>query len=173
MSKQVKYVDFGIPDAKSFWALVTLPNVVMFEQSPTIQFAINAVWALWHLHEWHWHDIHRNENTGPQNPEYVAFVDQLFDDCAALKHLRDMSDAAKHCGIGRAAMNVKALSTAAGRGGAGGWDVPSGGYGVGQLAYGSGTPQPLVVFDDDENPCWLGDTIDAAKKYWRQTLLPK
>jgi hypothetical protein len=170
MPKLIKYVDFGINNAKSFFELIALPNVRMYEMAPTIQFGLNAAWTLWHLHEWHWHDNRRNENTR-NSPVYGAFCQRLFEDCPELAYLRDISDAAKHCGTGRDSLSVKGLSELAGRGGAGGWGMPSGGYGVGGIGYGSSAPECRVVFDDD-SALWLRDIIQAAKDYWVWTLRP-
>src|ERR1017187_3593199 len=154
MAKRIKYVDFGIPDAKSFFGLIVLPNVLFFEQSPTVQFGLNAVWALWHLHEWHWHDNYPNQNT-QNNSLYDAFVQRLCQECPELKYLRDIADVVKHRGTARASISVGNLSEQQGRGGAGGYSVPGGGYGVGQLAYADGTPRLRVSFDDGSDPVWF------------------
>jgi hypothetical protein len=169
MSKRIKYVDFGIPNAKSFLEIVTLPNVRMFEASPTLQFAINAVWGLWHLHEWHWHDTHPDQDTGNSNPTYKTFLIQLFQDCPEMEHLRDLSEAAKHCGLRRTPLPAERLTQQEGRAGIGAYNV-SGGYGTGGLAYASGTPQLRVFFDDGADPRWLEDIIEAAKEYWIRSL---
>ena len=167
MTTPIKKVDFGIADGKSFFEQVVLPNVQVFESAPTVQSGLNAAWALWHLHEWYCYDIYPE---GCCREKKKKLRKQLCQDCPELEYLHDITDAAKHRGTNRSSLSVKRFSHLVGRGGAGGYNAPSGGYGVGQQAYGSGTPQLRVFFDGDSDPRWLGYIIEAAKDYWSRTL---
>ena len=174
MNEEVKHVDWGIPNAVSYFGVVVLPNIVMFEASPTIQFAMNAVQSLWNLHEWYWYDTHPNQNPRHKGNQatYKAFQDQLIQERPEIGHIRDLAEAAKHCGLGRRKppLAVKSVGNRAGRGGVGGYGIPAGGYSIGALAYGSSSPQPVVTFDDGSSPCWLGDIVNVVKSYWHQKL---
>lgn len=123
MPRKIKYVDFGIPDARTFFNLVVLPNVQQFEAAPSVQTALNAAWALWHMCEWYWHDLHPDERL-------ADFRQRVCGICPELQQLRDITDAAKHREVSRDSHAVKNVSTVTGRGGAGGWNTPGGGYGV-------------------------------------------
>jgi hypothetical protein len=167
MPRQIKYVDFGIDNASAFFRLITLPNVEAFEAAPSIQSGLNAVWGLWHLHEWYWHDTHPKEDPR-RNAAYDTFLDNLYQACPELKYLRDLSEAAKHCGMGRTPLPVGRLSEQIGRHGVGGYGEGMG-YNVAG-AYAFGTPQLRVFFDDGSDPCWLDNIITAAKDFWSRVF---
>ena len=163
MPKQVKFVDFEIPNTRAFFNLIALPNVREFEATPNVHSALNAAWALCHICEWRWHELGTAEKLSDFRQRVCAL-------CPELQQLRDITDAAKHRGVSRDSHGVKKVSTASGRGGAGGWNVPSGGYGVGAVAWGSGEPELRVVFDDDSAQ-WLPEIIKAATDFWSRTLI--
>jgi hypothetical protein len=163
---QTRYVEFGLPDAKSFFERIALPNVQAFEREGTIQSGLNAAWALWHLHDWRWHDLHPNTTQKPA----PAFRQFLFQACPELEWLEVITNAAKHRGLNQPrAVEVKSVPECVGRGGVGGYGCDSGGYGRGALAYGSGAPQ-LRVFLDNGSARWLGEIIQSAKHYWTRIL---
>jgi hypothetical protein len=131
--KTVAYLDRDIPDARTFWSSVVLPDVEDFKSEPSeVRLGLHVAWSLWHLHDWLWHD----ENPGVDtkgNKEYEKFKEALIGECAELGWLRDLADAAKHRGLGRGSVRVEQIAEKLGRGGVGGLNA-CGGYGVGGIA---------------------------------------
>jgi hypothetical protein len=128
---------------------------------------MNAVWSLWHLHEWLWHDDHPGEGTY-QNNVYTAFMEGIIKECPQLGYLRDATDASKHRGLGRSGVTLRRLPKVTGRGGVGGYGVNSP---VGQ-AYGSGKPQFKLELDDGTS-LWLEEVLDLVGQFWRRILYSK
>jgi hypothetical protein len=161
-------IDWAIPDAVSYFGTVVLPNIVMFDSSPTIQLAMNAVQSLWNLHEWYWHDLHPNQDPGDKchKATFAAFRVQLIKECPEISYIKDLAEAAKHCRLHRKSLPVKRVDPNGG--GAGGWNMPYGGYNVGAFTYSSG--QPLVTFDDGSAPRTIGDIMKAVGEFWRRKL---
>lgn len=104
MPKAVRFLNFGCSTASAFWLDVCVPSHSRFFANPNRFGAIQAAWPTWHVHEWLWHDTHPG-----QHAVDAKFRDGLIADCEQLAWLRDVTDASKHCGLGRA-LDVKAVS---------------------------------------------------------------
>jgi len=96
----VTYLNFACTTASSFWLEVCTPSHTRFFERPGRLTAIQAAWPTWHVHEWVWHERNPGQDTR-NNRAYERFRDGLITGCAGLGWLRDVSDASKHCGIGR------------------------------------------------------------------------
>jgi hypothetical protein len=169
--KTVAYLDRGVSDARAFWHSVVLPDVEDFKSRPSeVRLALHVAWSLWHLHDWLWHDKYPGMDTR-HNQNYEKFKEELIAQCHELRWLRDLADAAKHRGLGRD-VQVGQVEEKLGRGGAGGFDVCGGGYGVGAFAFGSGQPQRAITLKADGTVHWLEDVIDKAVEFWRSHHFP-
>lgn len=159
-------IDWAIPDAVTYFGVVVLPNIVMFESSPTIQTAMNAVQSLWNPHEWYWYDLYPNQDPRDKSRRaaYEAFRDQLIK-APEIGYTKDLAEAAKHCGLSKP-RPVKRVDPNGG--GVGGWNLRYGGYRVGALAYSAG--QMLITFSDGSAPRTLRDIIKSASEFWIQKL---
>ena len=94
------HVDFGFTSATEFWHEVVLRARSRFLGHESRQHAVEAASAAWHLHEWVWHD--KQLGGRASGADYVAFRDGLLNACPELAWMRDVADARKHQGLGRA-----------------------------------------------------------------------
>ena len=97
----VQYIDFGITSARDFWGEIAAPAYERFKGNYGRAAAIEASLSMWHVHEWIWHEGHPGEDTR-RNQDYLSFRDSLIDQCPQLAWVRDIAEAAKHRGLGRA-----------------------------------------------------------------------
>jgi hypothetical protein len=166
VAKPVAYVDIGISDAKAFWRLIVLPDVGDFKSNPAdARFGLHVAEALWHVHEWLWHD--QNPHSDTRAAEYKSFQRELFVKCPELSWMRDVAETAKHRGLSRPGIEVERIALKLGRGGSGGYNSSGGGYRVGAVAYGSGTPQRAIEALSGHGPDrWLDEVVDTVVAFW-------
>ena len=96
----VRYLDSNNTTALQMWKVIGFPAYQRFVAAPSWPTAMDAAVPAWHIHEWVWHELHPNTETR-NNPDYTKFLEKLFDDRSELAWVRDIADAAKHCGLGR------------------------------------------------------------------------
>jgi hypothetical protein len=96
----VTHVDFGFTSAREFWHEVVLRARSRFLGHQNRQHAIEVAWAVWHVHEWVWRDMHAGGKTS--GADYTAFRDGLLNACTELAWMRDVADAGAHRVPGRA-----------------------------------------------------------------------
>lgn len=167
-ANQVTYIDLNVASASMFWTTIVIPNVETFKLEPSsARHGLNAAWSLWHLHEWIWHDCNQGQQIG--SPAGRAFRSLICQECPELAWLRDLSDATKHRGLQRRSVKVSSIGPAIGKGGAGGWDIPTGGWNVGTFAYGAGQPELRFVLRDGTVQ-WLANAVNAVEAYWTAYL---
>ena len=99
-NRSVQYVDFGYSTARQYWEEAGLAAYQRFTEQGSRQTAIDACSHAWHIHEWLWHELHPGEDT-QGNPPFLVFRKDLIDECEELAWVRDVSNAAKHRGLGR------------------------------------------------------------------------
>jgi hypothetical protein len=102
--KPVRYLNFACSSASVFWLDVCVPSHSAFFARPSRLTAIQAAWPTWHVHEWLWHENHPGKNVD------LKFRNKLITDCPQLGWLRDVTDASKHCGLGRTDITVDRVS---------------------------------------------------------------
>jgi hypothetical protein len=108
LSGKVLYVDFGFTSAREYWTEVAEPAYERFINDESRGNAITAFLVLWPLHDWLWHEHHPGEDT--RSKDYEPFRQQLFANCPELAWLRDVADAGKHRGLGRANVQVREVA---------------------------------------------------------------
>src|SRR5262249_16501487 len=67
--------------------------------------AFQAAQAVWHLHDWVWHQRNRGQDTRG-NPAFDTWRNGLLAACPELGWLRDITDASKHPGLGRGGVGI-------------------------------------------------------------------
>jgi hypothetical protein len=87
-------IDFGLVGAREFYLTIVAANVQTFRSAPNLISALNAAWVLWHIHDWHWHDIFsgRNPKAKKFRPDYKIFIGNLFSECLELKLVQDLCE---------------------------------------------------------------------------------
>jgi hypothetical protein len=146
--RTVQYVDFGFQSARELWDELVLPACEQFKAVPSRANAIVASWAAWHLKDWLWHEKHPGEETR-NNKNYEAFDGVLFSDCPELAWIRDVAEAGKHRGLGRASLVVSKVENT--------WPDNS-------------TPAVIHLTDGTEHE--FGNVLSIVIEYWRREYFP-
>ena len=94
----ITYIDFGLNSVAEYWDRLIVPSVRTFVQGPSARAAFDASLALWHLHDWVWHERHPGEDN--RGARFDAYRRSLLTSCPQLGWLRDVSNAGKHLGLG-------------------------------------------------------------------------
>jgi hypothetical protein len=81
-------IEFGLPDARSYWNERLLPSYAAFLKHTTRDNAIKAASATWHLYEW----LHKEVPSVDKD----KFRQDLISRCLELGWLRDLTDGSKH-----------------------------------------------------------------------------
>jgi hypothetical protein len=110
LAKTIRYVDFGFTSTREYWTEVAEPAYQRFLNDETRGNAIAACLLLWPLHDWLWHEQHPGEDTRKRKTDYDQFQQQFFNNCPELAWLRDVADAGKHRGLGRADVRVREVA---------------------------------------------------------------
>ena len=138
-----------------------------YKANPNNLRAFRLATSLNNLMDWHWHALHPGV-TNKNNPSWDAMRRNMEASCSSLRMVKDLCDASKHCGLNRGGVELQDIFMMAGRGGAGGYDCPTGGYDVGGLAYG-GEPEPLIRSRAGVTT-WASDMFDEAFEYWERII---
>ncbi len=101
MARSPTYVDIGYASAQEFWDEIVLASASRFKTDPTRAHAMACAIYVAHFLDCVFHEKHPREDT-LGNPVYVAFKQHHHRACPELMWLADLSDVAKHRGIGRA-----------------------------------------------------------------------
>jgi hypothetical protein len=149
LSGKVLYVDFGFNSAREYWTEVAEPAYERFLNDESRGNAITAFLVLWPLHDWLWHEQHPGENTR-NNKDYELFRQRLFVDCQELAWLRDVADAGKHRGLGRANVQVREVAKT--------WPRNT---------------QPLTIVLDNGTEHNITDVLLRVVEYFREAHFPK
>lgn len=100
-NRQVTYLDIGLNSVSECWSNLVVENIQAFTRDPSSRTVFNAAFAIWHLHDWVWHE--RNPSQDSSGIAFAKFREDIITQCPELAWLRDIADAAKHRGIGRKA----------------------------------------------------------------------
>jgi len=149
LSGNVLYVDFGFTSAREYWTEVAEPACHRFINDESRGNAIAAFLLLWPLHDWLWHEQHPGEDTR-KSKGYDAFRQQLFASCPELAWLRDVADAGKHRGLGRANVQVREVAKT--------WPRNT---------------QPLTMVLDNGTEHNITDVLLRIVEYFRKAHFPK
>jgi hypothetical protein len=155
-------VDLGIGGAADFFREVAWQNHVAFGRQPSTIAALNAAWAYWHLHEWHFWDRHPSTLTRDQSAFLLnAYRRHMLSECLELRWLRDMIEAWKHRRLHRADVRVRAISPHAL------------GPGLGTAPIGTtplGGSITSIVVEVEGTTRNFETVLEAASSYWRHQL---
>lgn len=99
-NRSVRYVDLGYNTAREYWEETGLPAHQRFIEQGSRQTAIEACLHAWHVHEWCWHELNPGSDTHG-NKAYLAYREDIVEQCPELEWVRDVADASKHRGLGR------------------------------------------------------------------------
>ncbi len=91
--------------------------------------------------EWVWHKEHPNENTR-SNRVFAAYCSDLRAKCPAIQYVREIANAAKHCGLTES-KNIKTVRT--------------------------NTPE-LRIYLNDGTDMSMADVFSNAADYWKGVL---
>jgi len=157
----VKYLNFAIHSASIFWLEIVMPSYSRFCKEQNRYNAIQAAWPAWHIIDWLWHEKHPHQDTR-NNKEYMDFIKAHIDSCQQLGWLRDITDATKHCGLGRSNLVVK--DTAG-----------TGLHTEGQIFSEYGNQpitqrDPLKIILDNGTSHDFPEVLGAAIEYWRKII---
>lgn len=100
MTKPATYIDVGYASAQEFWDEIVLASAGRFKTDPTRAHAMACAIYVSHFLDWVFHEKHPRADT-LGNPVYVAFKQRHQAACPELGWLADLSDIAKHRGLGR------------------------------------------------------------------------
>jgi hypothetical protein len=148
MSGKVRYVDFGFTSTREYWMEVAEPAYDKFIKDESRGNAIMAFLALSPLPDWLWHEQHPGEDTR-NNKDYEIFRQQLFASCPELAWLRDVADAGKHRGLGRANLQVREAAKT--------WPRNT---------------QPLTIVLDSGTEHDISDVLSRVMQYFRTVHFP-
>lgn len=98
-NRVVTYIDFGLNSVNEYWAKLVVPSIEAFRKAPSAPTVFQASQAVWHLHDWVWHD--RNPGQDSHGSAFTTYRNALITACPELGWLRDIADAGKHRGLGR------------------------------------------------------------------------
>ncbi len=146
---EVLYVDFGLASAREYWTEVAEPAYERFVNDESRGNAITAFRVLWPLHDWLWHEQHPGKDTR-KSKDYELFRQQLFANCPDLALLRDIADAGKHRGLGRANVHVREMAKT--------WPQNA---------------RPLTIVLDNGTEHNITDVLARVVEYFRQAHFPK
>src|SRR5260370_25415620 len=104
--------------------------------------------ALAPLLDWLWNDQRPGEDT--RNKEYEIYRQQLFANCPELAWRRDVADASKHRGLGRANLQVREVAKT--------WPRNT---------------QPLTIVLDNGSEHNITDVLLRVVEYFREAHFPK
>lgn len=104
-NRVVTYIDMGLNSVAEYWDELIVPSVKKFQTKPSPRALFHAASAVWHLHDWVWHDQNRGQDS--HSPAFKSYRADFLADCPALGWLRDIADAGKHRGLGRQQIDVK------------------------------------------------------------------
>jgi hypothetical protein len=96
----VNYIDMGLNTVEDYWVEVIVPDVKAFKTTPSRGSLFNAAGAVWHLHDWVWHERNPGQDTR-SNPAFLFYRDGLLKACPELAWLSDVTDVSKHRGLRR------------------------------------------------------------------------
>ena len=140
---------FRLYSAREYWTEVAEPACHRFINDESRGNAIAAFLLLWPLHDWLWHEQHPGEDTR-KSKGYDAFRQQLFASCPELAWLRDVADAGKHRGLGRANVQVREVAKT--------WPRNT---------------QPLTMVLDNGTEHNITDVLLRIVEYFRKAHFPK
>jgi hypothetical protein len=149
---KVKVFNYGVQSAQDYWVLVTRPDVEEFNRLRSPRSLAHVVQSLWGLLEWH-------------ADEYGNGEGFYFQQCPELAWIKDIAKSAKHRGLyGRreavADMGLKQTGQLA-YDVAGGYGVPTGGY---------GSFEPVAILDDHTEHRLL-DFVEKIEAFWQAQFL--
>jgi hypothetical protein len=93
-------IDIGLNTVEDYWTEVIVPDVKAFQGTPSRGALFNAAGAIWHLHDWVWHERNPGVET-LYNSAFRSYRKGLVDACPELGWLGDVTDASRHRGLGR------------------------------------------------------------------------
>lgn len=166
--KELKFPDLSIQSDLEYLDTVVYPDWQDFNVSIGIRETFHLASSLNSLVEWHWHSLNPEASEIEAKKGVSALRKALSQVCPATATIRDICDASKHVGLSRNDMILTGLRPTIGRGGFGGLNSPSMGYGVAG-ALGSGQSEP-VVHASHQSPQWVREVFQAALDYWVQTI---
>jgi hypothetical protein len=149
---KVKVFNYGVQSAQDYWVLVTRPDVEEFKRLRSPRTVAHVVQSLYGLLQWH-------------ADEYGNVEDFYFQQCPELAWIKDIANSAKHRGLDRkreavANMGLKQTGLLA-YGVAGGYGMPSGGY---------GSSEPVAILDDHTEHRLI-DFIEKVEAFWQGKFL--
>jgi hypothetical protein len=157
-------VDLGIASAFDFFREAAWPNHVAFGRQPSTIAALNAAWAYWHLHEWHFWDHHPfTLNRQVANRLLEESRRHTCNECPELAWLRDMAEAWKHRQLHQPGVRVRSISNHTMGG-------PIGTAPIATTPIGGSVTKIVVDVEGDTHD--LEAVFQAALLYWLGTLLP-
>jgi hypothetical protein len=153
----VTYVDIGLNSIDDYWNELAVPSVREFYANPSARSAFQAANALWHLHDWVWHELNPGQDSS--GPEFIAYRNGLIAACPELAWLRDIADAGKHRGLGRSSVEVKEA-------------VPGlmPGHSMTMTGVGGGIRPVFTLTLNNESKQDVGATLKKAVDYWQTEL---
>jgi hypothetical protein len=159
------YIPLTVTSASEMWESIVIPDVHDYFAVPGIRSGFHAATSLNHLLNWIWHEANHDQDT--RGPLWASFQRDAFTTCPELRLLKDLCNGLKHRGLKGGHLELQDLSIQMGRGGAGGYGVPSGGYGVGALAFGSGIKEPALQTKEGGR-LFLADIVKKSTIYYYQ-----
>lgn len=100
----VRYVEIGLGSVEDYWREIVTPAVRDCRGVASTRSAFQAAHAVWHLHDWVWHE--RNPNQDASGTAFDACYKAMLTNCPALGWLRDIANAGKHRGLSRGTPRV-------------------------------------------------------------------
>jgi hypothetical protein len=100
MAKPATYIDVSYASAQEFWDEIVLASAGRLKSDPTRAHAMACAIYLTHFLDWVFHEKHPRDDTAG-NTVYVAFKQRHQAACPELGWLAELSDVAKHRGVGR------------------------------------------------------------------------
>ena len=153
-NQTVTYVDLTFNSAAAYWDGLVLPNVADYRSTGVPRFALQAATYTWHLHDWVWHE--QNPGVNSRGPQYTQFQSGLLSACPELGWLRDMTDASKHCGLGRVPEVAEAKARVVH-------------YASLPLVLNNYPVEELILIMSDGSEKIFNDVLTTALDYWSNT----
>lgn len=100
----VQYVDIGLGSVEDYWREIVTPAVRDCRGVPSTRSAFQAAHAVWHLHDWVWHQ--RNPKQDASGSLFNAYYNTMLTNCRELGWLRDIANAGKHRGLSRGTLGI-------------------------------------------------------------------
>ena len=98
-NRVVTYIDMRLNSVEQYWSDMVAPDARKFRSEPSPNTLFHAATAVWHLHDWVWHE--RNPGVDSRGTAFNTYRADLLAACPELGWLRDIADASKHRGLGR------------------------------------------------------------------------